>query len=349
MTIGDVDVYGDHLELRDLTLNGSWNVYPGADDVTFRNLTVKGGIFITGGSNISMIGGSVGPGVDYHPQIAPWPVGSPISNILIDGVLFHDWTRSSSTVHTECLQIAGGNGVTIRNSTFRNCAVFDLSITDTTLHGRAHQLPDRKQHLRHRHQRRLLLAPVQHQRQRPQQHPDPQQLLDAGVLDRQRPTQPQQRPPRRQPRTAQPLGLQHTDHLQPQRLAGRNLRPDRHQRPPQLPRPTQPRPPPPRRRRRNQRRRPQQLPKPPTSTAKPAPTAPHPTPAPTKQAEKSGRPSRMSRPPATLSCQKQSYAAALSLVEPAHKRTMGIAVGEALSAAAARPLTPEPCPRLPRP
>ena len=33
-------------------------------------------------------------------------------------------------MHGECLQIAGGVGVTVRNSTFVNCMVFDLSITE---------------------------------------------------------------------------------------------------------------------------------------------------------------------------------------------------------------------------
>jgi len=129
VSLGSLSVRGKHVEIRDMVLTG-WTVEAGGADVTFRNLDVNGGIFINGGDSISVIGGSVGPGVDFHPQFAPWPVGSPITNILIDGVEFHDWTRSSSSVHTECLQIAGGNGVTIRNSVFRNCAVFALSITE---------------------------------------------------------------------------------------------------------------------------------------------------------------------------------------------------------------------------
>ncbi len=129
VTLGALNVSAKHFEVRDITLS-EWNLSPGTDDVTLRNLNVRGGIFITGATNVSIVGGSVGPGVDYHPQFAPWPAGSPISNIVIDGVDFHDWTRTSTAVHTECLQIAGGIGITIRNSTFRNCAVMDLSITE---------------------------------------------------------------------------------------------------------------------------------------------------------------------------------------------------------------------------
>ena len=57
------------------------------------------------------------------------PPNTEISNVLIDGVTFHDWTRSNDSVHTECLQVAAGNGITIRNSRFRNCHVFDLTFT----------------------------------------------------------------------------------------------------------------------------------------------------------------------------------------------------------------------------
>jgi hypothetical protein len=68
--------------------------------------------------------------VDYHSQIAPangW--GSGGNNFLFDGVLFHDFTRTSSDVHIECLQVAGTSGMIIRNSKFKNCDVFDLSFT----------------------------------------------------------------------------------------------------------------------------------------------------------------------------------------------------------------------------
>ena len=68
--------------------------------------------------------------MDTHPQFASWPLNTHIENILVDGVTFHDIRRSNDAVHGECLQIAGGVGVTVRNSTFVNCMVFDLSITE---------------------------------------------------------------------------------------------------------------------------------------------------------------------------------------------------------------------------
>jgi hypothetical protein len=75
-----------------------------------------------------VIGGSVGGTRDTKPQIGAWPPGTRAQNILIDGVTFHDVTRSGPGVHVECLLVAGIDGLVVRNSRFRNCGVFDLSI-----------------------------------------------------------------------------------------------------------------------------------------------------------------------------------------------------------------------------
>jgi hypothetical protein len=99
--------------------------------ITLRNVDIKGYLGYLGGSDISVIGGSVGPLVDFHPQIAPvngWQ-GQGV-NFIFDGVFFHDMSRTSTAVHTECLQVAGTTNMVIRNSKFENCAVFDLSFTE---------------------------------------------------------------------------------------------------------------------------------------------------------------------------------------------------------------------------
>jgi chitodextrinase len=130
VTTGSLTVNGAHVTLRGFTVNGDWTTNDATDDVTFQNLVVNGGIYINSSSNVSVIGGSVGGTMDTHPQFASWPTGTHIENILVDGVTFHDIRRSNDAVHGECLQIAGGVGVTVRNSTFSNCMVFDLSITE---------------------------------------------------------------------------------------------------------------------------------------------------------------------------------------------------------------------------
>jgi hypothetical protein len=121
-------VDGSHVTFKGFTLNGDWRTDQQANDVTFRNLTVHGGIFINSSSNIRVVGGSVGGIQDYKPQFGAWPPGTHSTNILVDGVTFHDITRTDSSVHIECLLVGGINGLIVRNSRFRNCGVFDLSI-----------------------------------------------------------------------------------------------------------------------------------------------------------------------------------------------------------------------------
>jgi hypothetical protein len=126
--VDGLDSTASNVEFRGLTLNGSWVVQqggtsPGASGVTFRNIRAHGFYVIGPVSDISVIGGSYGPMVDNHPMIAPTDLGSPVgpANILIDGVLFHDFTRSGPAVHTECLQAYGAHGLIIRRSRFTNC------------------------------------------------------------------------------------------------------------------------------------------------------------------------------------------------------------------------------------
>jgi len=122
-TIEYVTVWGTYIEFRDLKING-WTSKPNAGYLTFRNIT-NAGFWIEGTSNVSIIRGSVGPGVDVHPIIAPEGTIVP-KNILIYRVYFHDWTRSNADIHTECLQVGNADGFKITRSRFRNCAVFDV-------------------------------------------------------------------------------------------------------------------------------------------------------------------------------------------------------------------------------
>jgi hypothetical protein len=128
VSVADLDVRGSRVEIRNLWIR-EWEAHETASYVTFRNVRGRG-FWITGASNVRVLGGSAGPGVDEHPQIqAAYGSGRVPRNIVIDGVLFHDWSRSGPDAHTECLQIGGGDGITIRRSRFKNCAVMDLHIS----------------------------------------------------------------------------------------------------------------------------------------------------------------------------------------------------------------------------
>jgi hypothetical protein len=119
-----------NVQYRDLTMPNGWYVeaggdpsQPGPTNVTFTD--DHGGLFYIIGnvSNISVLGGDYGPAVDAHPMIAPANIGDlagPV-NIRVEGVNFHDFTRSGDLVHTECLQVYGGHGLVIERSRFSNC------------------------------------------------------------------------------------------------------------------------------------------------------------------------------------------------------------------------------------
>ena len=121
---GGVNVYGNHVEFRDMRFASGWSTFTGTDDVTFRRIDQKH-FFVQSSSNISILGGSVGPTADYDSQIKVYNFSAPVAsrNILVDGVYFHDATLSpGSDSHVECLQIYGSENVTVRNSKFFNCA-----------------------------------------------------------------------------------------------------------------------------------------------------------------------------------------------------------------------------------
>ena len=131
VTLGKVNFNGSvDVTLQNVTIS-EWDVQMNSYYITLNNVTVNGGVFILGGSNLTMMGGSVGPGVNFHPQIAPvngW--NGQGQNITFDGVYFHDWTSTNLTLyHMECLQVVGTTNLTIRNSKFHHCDVFDLSFT----------------------------------------------------------------------------------------------------------------------------------------------------------------------------------------------------------------------------
>lgn len=128
VTVAGLSVHGSHITFQNMTVNGDWQTFHETHDVTFRKLVVRGGVFTQSSSNIRVLGGSVGGLVDTKPQFGAWPPNTTNRNIVVDGVTFHDVTRSGDYQHVECLLVAGIDGLVIRNSRFYNCDVFDVSI-----------------------------------------------------------------------------------------------------------------------------------------------------------------------------------------------------------------------------
>ncbi len=115
--------------------NKSRQVLNDADNVTYDGLNVDAGgttttyaVFETGGaSGVTFKNGRIGNVVDEKGALIGGQ-GSPAPlNVVFDNVDFHDVVQRGSGVHNECMY-AMAAGLTVRNSTFRNCATMDMFV-----------------------------------------------------------------------------------------------------------------------------------------------------------------------------------------------------------------------------
>jgi hypothetical protein len=132
VTIPDeLNVYGSHIEFQRMKV-GDWYVRAGAEDVTFRAMSARL-FFIRSATNIRVLGGSVG-GIDdgSAPTIgSTYQSSVPSRDILIDRVRFHDITRRAApNTHVQCLFVQSVAGLTVEDSSFRNCDIFDVYVNN---------------------------------------------------------------------------------------------------------------------------------------------------------------------------------------------------------------------------
>jgi poly(3-hydroxybutyrate) depolymerase len=129
VTVAGLALSADHIAVSNLTTSG-YNVY--GVDVQLLNVKSTAAIYITGATDVSVVGGEVS---------APTPVtsdsmissryGVAATNVVIDHVWFHDFidVDPGNLHHIECLQVGSGENLTIRNSRFGpNCDTHDLFI-----------------------------------------------------------------------------------------------------------------------------------------------------------------------------------------------------------------------------
>jgi chitodextrinase len=129
---------GGAIEFRDFTVNNS--TYNGCNcvqsgqsgyitrEVTYRRIKMKQ-FFVRGADKISYIDGEVGPngnedGMNWITE--PYQSEDPPTDILLDGMRIHDFTKHNSGAHVDCVGIGNADGVTIRNSRIWTCAHFAI-------------------------------------------------------------------------------------------------------------------------------------------------------------------------------------------------------------------------------
>ena len=127
--LGGLLLRADHVEVTGLITRG-YNIY--GHDVRFLNVTADDAIYISGATDVSVIGGEVyspvpvstDPMISSRNGIAP-------TNVLLDHVWFHDFmdVGPGNLHHIECLQIGAGLNLTIRGGRFGpNCDTHDVFI-----------------------------------------------------------------------------------------------------------------------------------------------------------------------------------------------------------------------------
>jgi chitodextrinase len=131
VTIGDLTVKGDYVTVRDID-SGFLDIDAGNQGATevrgvsVYNMTARG-MWIWAARDLLIKGGSFGPMTDM--QVAQIAANPPSYNVTMDGIEFHDALATNASIHTECLWAGGVQGLTVRNSLFRNCTYFDIFFT----------------------------------------------------------------------------------------------------------------------------------------------------------------------------------------------------------------------------
>jgi hypothetical protein len=135
VTVAQLDNAASRVEYEGLKIPRFYNDGAGIrngsgtqDGVIFRNIDANT-FCISGGKNIQIIGGDIGPSLSSNangqqqPCVAKFPAQASAApqNVVIQGALFHDHTGIEGH-HTECLQVGGVNGLKLAGNTFRMCA-----------------------------------------------------------------------------------------------------------------------------------------------------------------------------------------------------------------------------------
>jgi chitodextrinase len=115
--------------------DGIW-VGPGSTHITLENMDA-GSVNSWFADHLTVKGGDYGPcdAVWGAPNVCGNSKQDASNNVMIDGATFHDYRfdetcfTSGADCHWECMYINAGVNNTIRNSRFRNCAIFDIFTT----------------------------------------------------------------------------------------------------------------------------------------------------------------------------------------------------------------------------
>ena len=109
-------------------LNHASNVTYDGIDVDANFATPVGAAFESDAPGVTVKNGRIGDVIDEKGSLLAGWTSTASQNVVIDNVVFHDVYQDTDGIHNECM-FSESPGLTVRNSTFRNCATMDLMIT----------------------------------------------------------------------------------------------------------------------------------------------------------------------------------------------------------------------------
>jgi hypothetical protein len=129
-----------HVTVKSFAVTDSTEAFTGADGVKWVNLQ-GGAFYIRGAQNLTISGGDWGP-CNSSPIGKPGDAcGEPAKiesntnsgealtkNITINGATFHDFYITRDGDHFECFDVWGGTNITVENSKFFTCEIYDISV-----------------------------------------------------------------------------------------------------------------------------------------------------------------------------------------------------------------------------
>jgi hypothetical protein len=125
VVVESLDVYGKHVEVRNVRIERDFYVKCGADDVTLRN-SKAGLFFVRPATNVRIIRSEFGPSDKISQMGSSGDCRTAPNRVLLDRVYMHDFTHPDDSRHMECLTVEAADNLTIRNSRFYHCEDFDI-------------------------------------------------------------------------------------------------------------------------------------------------------------------------------------------------------------------------------
>jgi chitodextrinase len=127
------------VEFRDFTVNSSTLNRQQASWITYRGIKMRQ-FLVRSADHISYIDSEVGPNGSEDGMnwiTAAYQTDDPATDVLLDNVRIHDFSKHNSGAHVDCIGIDDVDGLVIRNSKLWNCEHFSIIFGNDVESGRA--------------------------------------------------------------------------------------------------------------------------------------------------------------------------------------------------------------------